>query len=207
MREGGNRSVVYLQSSGLIVPDLPGVSAMNYLFSLKGRFGRLQWWSVQLIIGVLLISFFAALGSSLSSLGEDAIAALAREQGLTFLLSFFVIFVFCCWINIAATVKRYHDRDKSGFWFLIVFIPFIGGIWQLVECGFLSGTGGGNSYGQRRALDVSFLDDPELRDPRASRTMKAERNVEPSRTGSAAVARPTSGLTRPKPAGFGRRGL
>lgn len=180
---------------------------MSYLFSLKGRFGRLQWWSVQLIIGVLLISFFAALGGSLSSLGEDAVAALAREQGVTFLLSFFVLFVFCCWINIAATVKRYHDRDKSGFWFLVVFIPFIGGIWQLVECGFLSGTGGGNSYGQRRELDVSFLDDPELRDTRPSRTMKAERNAEPPRAAAPAVARQSSGLTRPKPAGFGRRGL
>ena len=147
MREDGNRSVVYLQSSGLIVPDLLGVSAMSYLFSFKGRFGRLQWWSVQLIIGVLLISFFAALGGSLSSLGEDAIAALAREQGVTFLLSFFVLFVFCCWINIAATVKRYHDRDKSGWWILILFIPLVGFIWFLIELGCLPGTPGPNRFG------------------------------------------------------------
>ncbi|MEQ1950523.1 DUF805 domain-containing protein [Mesorhizobium sp. CN2-181] len=182
---------------------------MNYLFSLKGRFGRLQWWSIQLIVGVLLVGSAYALGSSLSSLSEDAARRLAREQGVTFLLSFLVLFVFCCWINVAATVKRYHDRDKSGFWFLIVFIPFIGGIWQLVECGFLSGTGGSNSYGQRRALDVSFLDGSELRDesPRQSRAMKAERNVEPPQASAPAVVRRSAGLTRPKPASFGRRGL
>jgi Protein of unknown function (DUF805) len=44
-------------------------------------------------------------------------------------------------------VKRYHDRGKSGFWFFCTFIPFIGGFWQLIECGFCSGDDGDNDYG------------------------------------------------------------
>ncbi len=45
------------------------------------------------------------------------------------------------------TVKRYHDRGKSAWWYLIQFIPIIGGIWALVELGFCSGDDGDNEYG------------------------------------------------------------
>jgi uncharacterized membrane protein YhaH (DUF805 family) len=44
-------------------------------------------------------------------------------------------------------VKRYHDRNKSGWWILIVFVPVIGGLWYFIECGFLRGTPGPNTYG------------------------------------------------------------
>ena len=47
----------------------------------------------------------------------------------------------------AVYAKRWHDRDKSGWWTLIILVPFIGGIWLLVECGILEGTKGANRYG------------------------------------------------------------
>lgn len=34
--------------------------------------------------------------------------------------------------TLAAGIRRMHDQDKSGWWLLIAFVPFIGGIWQLV---------------------------------------------------------------------------
>jgi uncharacterized membrane protein YhaH (DUF805 family) len=43
-------------------------------------------------------------------------------------------------------IKRFHDRDKSGWWVLIAFVPIIGWIWYLIECGFLPGTDGPNRY-------------------------------------------------------------
>ncbi len=51
------------------------------------------------------------------------------------------------WISFAITVKRWHDRDKSGWWILIGMIPIIGPIWQFVETGCLRGTIGSNRYG------------------------------------------------------------
>jgi uncharacterized membrane protein YhaH (DUF805 family) len=48
------------------------------------------------------------------------------------------------WVNIG--IKRFHDRNKSGWWVLIVLIPLIGGIWYLIECGFLPGTDGPNRF-------------------------------------------------------------
>jgi uncharacterized membrane protein YhaH (DUF805 family) len=41
----------------------------------------------------------------------------------------------------------WHDRNKSGWWVLIAFVPVIGGLWYLIECGFLPGTTGANNYG------------------------------------------------------------
>ena len=35
--------------------------------------------------------------------------------------------------NLAVIVRRLHDQDKSGWWFFIGFVPFIGGIWLLIS--------------------------------------------------------------------------
>ena len=48
--------------------------------------------------------------------------------------------------SIAVFVRRLHDTGKSGWWFFIALIPFIGGIWLLVlMC--IDGDAGANSYG------------------------------------------------------------
>ena len=49
--------------------------------------------------------------------------------------------------SIIVYIKRFHDRDKSGWWVLIGLIPIIGAIWLLIELGFLKGTDGPNRFG------------------------------------------------------------
>ena len=51
------------------------------------------------------------------------------------------------WPVLAVTIKRWHDRDKAGWWVLIALIPLVGGAWTLIECGFLPGTPGRNRFG------------------------------------------------------------
>lgn len=48
---------------------------------------------------------------------------------------------------VAILVKRFHDRNKSGWWALVSFIPYFGHIWILIECGCLKGTDYFNDYG------------------------------------------------------------
>ena len=48
---------------------------------------------------------------------------------------------------LALYAKRWHDRDKSGWWTLDRAGAVIGGIWLLVELGILEGTTGANRYG------------------------------------------------------------
>ena len=49
--------------------------------------------------------------------------------------------------SIAVGVKRLHDRDKSGWWLLLLIVPVIGIIWYIVEAGCLRGTVGQNRFG------------------------------------------------------------
>lgn len=48
---------------------------------------------------------------------------------------------------IAAGVRRLHDSDRSGWWYLVALIPLIGGIWLLVLL-VQVGTLGPNRYGE-----------------------------------------------------------
>ena len=51
------------------------------------------------------------------------------------------------WPALAISVKRWHDRDKPGWWALLAFLPVIGWIWVLIENGLLRGTAGANRFG------------------------------------------------------------
>jgi uncharacterized membrane protein YhaH (DUF805 family) len=55
-------------------------------------------------------------------------------------------FLIIAWPAIAISIKRWHDRDKAGWWLLILFVPVVG-IWNLIECGFLPGTPAANRFG------------------------------------------------------------
>ncbi|MWP47073.1 DUF805 domain-containing protein [Gilliamella sp. Pas-s27] len=49
--------------------------------------------------------------------------------------------------NLAVTVRRLHDISKSGWWILLQFIPYVGGIIIFVFC-LLDSTPGSNQYGE-----------------------------------------------------------
>ena len=104
----------------------------RYLFSFEGRVTRLEYWMyyVPLIIGIIIVIIFAAV------FGEEAATIILYLLGLVYI-----------WSVIAIQVKRWHDRDKSGWWILINFIPIIG-FWALIENGFLRGTEGKNRFGE-----------------------------------------------------------
>ena len=46
------------------------------------------------------------------------------------------------------TGKRFHDRNKSAWWCLLLLIPLVGTIWLVVECGFFVGDAGPNRFGE-----------------------------------------------------------
>jgi len=94
--------------------------------SLDGRISRQPFW-----IGGLIL------------LGVNIVAGVLFGRGvLAAVVGFALLYPSLC-----VLVKRWHDRGKSGLWVLIGFIPVIGWIWTLVECGFLEGTSGSNEYG------------------------------------------------------------
>lgn len=121
-------AVATVHGHGGTVPpvDRPGLGQL--FLSPEGRIGRGRYWAGQ---GVL----FAAniLGMFLMVGGAFALGA--------------VIFLVTIVPRILVEVKRWHDRGKSGWFVLVGFIPLVGPIWVLVECGCLRGSIGPNRYG------------------------------------------------------------
>ena len=109
----------------------------NLLFGFRGRITRAKFWLVALGIFVIELMLYVALGGNeeLPQIGPFATTVIL------------VLGVLVTWIPLAVAVKRYHDRDKSAWWVLIIFLPVIGALWYLIECGFLRGTDGPNRYG------------------------------------------------------------
>jgi uncharacterized membrane protein YhaH (DUF805 family) len=101
-------------------------------FSFDGRIGRRTWWlygvGAMLGLGVIGIALLRIAG-----FGETT------AQG--------VVNLVLLWPALAVSVKRWHDRDKSGWWVLLNLVPVIGQLWVLVENGMLRGTRGRNRYG------------------------------------------------------------
>ncbi len=107
----------------------------NYLFaSFDGRIGRRDFW---IGAGLLLAANLVGHGLIAVLFGSGAIGS-----ALSFLYGVALMFP-----GFAVLAKRFHDRGKSGWWGLIAFVPLIGLIWIVVDCGVLEGDPGPNQYG------------------------------------------------------------
>lgn len=124
---------------------LSGDAMQSLLFSFQGRINRARFWLVHVGMWVVMAVAFGVLlgGAALSGDPEAAMRSAGTVPGLILALVYLVM----VWIGLAAGVKRWHDRNKSGWWILIGLVPVIGGLWYLIECGFLRGTVGPNNYG------------------------------------------------------------
>jgi len=117
----------------------------SLLFSFQGRINRAKFWLVHVAMWVVVaIVFSVILGSA--AMSSDPQAAL-QSVGVVGGLVLLVVYILALWIGLAIAAKRWHDRNKSAWWILIIFVPVVGPFWYLIECGFLSGTTGVNKYG------------------------------------------------------------
>lgn len=169
---------------------------MNFLFGLKGRIGRAKWWGGQAIIIALLIGMLVFVGETI----PDSVANATPGQQLSSYAVIIVALLLSIWINLATAIKRFHDRNKSGWWFLIGFIPFVGAFWLLFECGIRAGDNGSNNFGPPSGGLNRYSGDQEVgmaygQDVAASPSTSFD--VQPNRVQTGRVARQ---------AGFGVRG-
>jgi uncharacterized membrane protein YhaH (DUF805 family) len=184
-----------------------------FLFSFKGRINRAKYWLATLIILCWMILVLAALAAIFGIGGPLAIDVIGISASIQFsddpaskaslfpqivIIPMTVVFG---WSYAAASIKRLHDRNKSGWWI----VPFIvadglygqfgnrlGGsyaavviglavhiafIWGLVEMYFLKGTRGPNRFGP---------DPLAPRDTRPPREQQSELEFVPHRAGPSA---------------------
>ncbi|NMD07057.1 MAG: DUF805 domain-containing protein [Phyllobacteriaceae bacterium] len=122
--------------------------------SFEGRIPRKTFWLAILVMIVIswILQFilFAIFGTSMmpdATLTPEEQMAQAENMMGAMMIPLVILMLITLWPSLAIYTKRWHDRNKSGWWSLIMLVPIIGGIWLLVECGFLRGTEGPNNYG------------------------------------------------------------
>ncbi|WP_448203972.1 DUF805 domain-containing protein [Azospirillum sp. sgz302134] len=114
------------------------MSWSEFLLSFKGRINRKPYWLFALAAFVLSI----------------VVAILDSNSEVPVFTAVFNVLLI--WPSLAVGVKRWHDRNKSGWWMLIMFIPLLGFLWTIVECGFLRGTEGPNRFGDSPVAPPAF---------------------------------------------------
>lgn len=121
----------------------------NYA-TFKGRASRSEYWWFQLF-NILVISVFGGLIGGIAAIqGQDS------PEGFSFpvLIGGAVIYALVMFVPlIALQVRRFHDRNISGWWYLAIsiagFIPVVGAVTGLVTTiiSILKGTDGPNRFG------------------------------------------------------------
>lgn len=106
------------------------------LFSFQGRMRRFDYW----LKGFPVLLLAGMINAGIVSVGVHGMFA-----WLSMLVG-----IICIWISLAILVKRLHDRNRSGWLVITLFIPLVNimtVIWILIEVWFLKGTTGNNRYG------------------------------------------------------------
>ena len=100
--------------------------------------GFLICWSVYLALSIVLdILHLISNGDGLFSNIVAGVVSVVT----------FALIIFLIWAGVAISIKRFHDRDKAGWWVFLALIPVVGAVWLFVELGLLPGTPGTNRYG------------------------------------------------------------
>ena len=116
------------------------LKALNQYADFRTRARRKEYWMFYLfyVIFVIFITILDnLLGLTFNLFGEKL------PYGWLFLIYSLAMFV----PSLAVAVRRLHDMGKSGWWYFISFIPFIGAIWLIVLLCFDS-QAGENKWGK-----------------------------------------------------------
>jgi uncharacterized membrane protein YhaH (DUF805 family) len=161
---------------------------VRFLFRFEGRINRAKYWlATLLILGCMIFtliilshladrfgipngSFSIDLGGISASIDPPGDIPAARASWLTLLINIAMSCVFA-WPYAAVSIKRLHDRNKSGWWMIpfiiapglysqfgdrlagswvkpsIGLVAFVLLIWSIVDMYCLSGTRGPNRFG------------------------------------------------------------
>jgi len=132
-----------------------------------GRSRRMEFWMFQLLNIILAAvlagpSYYSMTSSAMTnaSMGIEGEAAMAESMAsanpVTMLMvGLYGLYVLAAFVpSIAVTIRRLHDRDMSGWWYLgfvlLAIIPIVGLLASLafLVLMFLPGTSGPNRFGE-----------------------------------------------------------
>lgn len=141
-----SKSVRHSQAEATAVVSRNGPGFFSLMFSSRGRIGLGRFWGMTIGLTFFFAIFATMLVVSLFSLDDvdDPLTVLVPMYILLALAGLVVI-----WSQTALTIKRWHDRDKSGWWIFIGLVPLVGPVWAFIENYLLPGTDGPNRFGPK----------------------------------------------------------
>lgn len=103
--------------------------------SPKGRTSRKEFWLRIYLpcLGILVLAIILDLITN--QFGENSGYGISA-----------IVYLLLIWPMLAATIKRSHDRNRSG-WFILLFAVPVLNLWPTIEVFFLKGTEGKNQFG------------------------------------------------------------
>jgi uncharacterized membrane protein YhaH (DUF805 family) len=113
----------------------------------SGRSRRLEYWLFSLfvlffLVGTALIGGMAGVMTADNGIESSGSGIFPAFSFLAIIIGFFALLI----PMIAVTVRRLHDQDKSGWFILVYFVPYVGGLILMVLM-FIDGTAGPNRFG------------------------------------------------------------
>jgi uncharacterized membrane protein YhaH (DUF805 family) len=90
--------------------------------TFSGRAGRAEFWFFALFVTLITVALVAA----------EMALGLSGAGGTGIFSAIFILLILLP--SIAVTVRRYHDTGRSGWWWLVNFVPLVGGLISLVLC-------------------------------------------------------------------------
>jgi uncharacterized membrane protein YhaH (DUF805 family) len=108
--------------------------------SFEGRINRKIYWLYYLLPWTVVYVFLSIVTSGIT------VNIPMGGMSIPYPILPTVFAILAIWPALAISVKRCHDRGRSGFFILIGLIPLVN-IWMGIELLFLSGTSGSNKFG------------------------------------------------------------
>ena len=112
----------------------------NIFLLWRGRVSRKTYWICGLVPAMVLSVTGAALCSPAA-----VTAGICSRLDLPIWLTLAVLSV-AIYIGLMLSIKRSHDLGRTGFFSLVLLVPFVN-LWPLVMFGFFKGTEEENKYG------------------------------------------------------------
>lgn len=114
------------------------------LFSVAGRTARSEYWWSYLLVVIVAISVNMVTGALTKV--SPTVGGIVGLVGGCFVLGLGIVMLF-------SGIRRLHDRNMSGWWILVMFVPVVGPIIMIVLfC--LPGTPGVNRFGINPVEDL-----------------------------------------------------
>src|SRR5262245_18582506 len=100
------------------------MSLTELLFSFKGRINRKPWWLATIAVGLAASVITGIIEVAARTSGQTTVDPITHQIEPTGIFGVLVgvVGLVDVWIAFALSVKRLHDRDRTGWWL----------IWQLI---------------------------------------------------------------------------